>query len=281
VQGLAVTGQPAGAQLTWANPPDADLARVIVRGQRGLTAPASVSDGDPVYSGTAQVVHTDAAPAGTPYTFGVWAEDNAGNLSARRTVTLRATSVSLRAPSVVTYRTGFPVSISVTDASTGDGIGNANVDIYAKPPIGGDWALVDSATTGADGHASVTGGLSGPASIRAVYSGGPSRATASSAARSVAVAPRVTGYYRGTVSAGGTEVIHGNVAPNLSGRPIRLQRLESGTWRTVRSARLSGTSRFRWSFTLGRRGKISYRLVVPATGDFVEERTAKFIVQVT
>lgn len=84
--------------VSWKLPADVDVSKVIVRRLAGTVAPATPTDGSPVYTGRA-LTATDTVTPGQTYTYAAWAVDGAGNLSGPSAAT---TFVALRAPVIKT-----------------------------------------------------------------------------------------------------------------------------------------------------------------------------------
>ena len=77
---LHVSLNGAHPVVSWKWPTDVDVSKVIVRRLAGTVAPATPTDGSPVYTGHA-LTTTDAVTAGETYTYAAWAVDGAGNVS--------------------------------------------------------------------------------------------------------------------------------------------------------------------------------------------------------
>ncbi|MDX6242986.1 MAG: hypothetical protein QOE76_709 [Frankiales bacterium] len=93
------------AVLRWRNP-DPTVTRVVVRRLDGAVAPGSPVDGAAVFDGSpdpaALQLVTDTVVVGATYSYGFWAYDAAGAVSAEATHSIRATATPLlTAPGVV------------------------------------------------------------------------------------------------------------------------------------------------------------------------------------
>jgi alpha-tubulin suppressor-like RCC1 family protein len=88
VTGLEVAQRTATTlRLTWTNPADADLDRIVVRRAEGATAPGTATSGVgvPVDGTATQVLDANLTPR-TDYSYAVFALDRAGNTSAAASV---------------------------------------------------------------------------------------------------------------------------------------------------------------------------------------------------
>lgn len=99
--------------LSWTNPTDPDLDRIVVRKAQGDTAPAGPTDGQPVglASATATSVTVADLPEKTTFSFAVFAQDVAGNTSPGLSVS--ATTLDKTAPGPVSGLTATPDETSV------------------------------------------------------------------------------------------------------------------------------------------------------------------------
>lgn len=75
------------------------------------------------------------------------------------------------------------------------------------------------------------------------------------------------------VRAGATVTVAGTVAPRHAGQTVSLQRLVSGTWRTVSTLRLTAASGYRFTFRAPG-GSSTLRILTPADSDLVAGSSA-------
>jgi Carboxypeptidase regulatory-like domain len=120
VTGLGLTGNTiSSVTLGWTDPTDADLAHVVIRRVAGSTAPTAGQGTLVATLGTKATSHTDNSLASaTAYSYALFAEDKAGNLSSATTVTAYTAATDAH--------TGLRGSL--TD-SAGKGIGNVLVHV--------------------------------------------------------------------------------------------------------------------------------------------------------
>ncbi len=280
---LAVAGQPHTARLTWVNPKDSDFDHVIVRMALGQTPPATPGDGTAVYNGGGTAVTATHIANGKTYSFSVWAADTTGNTSAHAAhVTLDQTHVIalLPRPARVIYGKASPIDVGLDDPIKGDYIRHARVRLYTARPGKSNWHLAASAETSQKGMAEVSLTLTHSVDVRAVYPGGNRHAWAASKVERLFVVPALHASYRNRVAPGGTVLVQGSIAPNLSGALIRLQQRTSNGWANFRATHLDGNSRFAWSFTISQPGTYDFRIMMPPTRGFARLISAKFVVHV-
>ena len=128
VTSLTATPASTSVTLNWTNPTDGDLTTIVVRRAAGATAPANTSSGTSVsVSGHPTTVSDSGLTASTQYSYGVWAQDAAGNTSTRTSVT-------------VTTSAGAPPTDTLIWEDTfnrADAMGTANVgnDWYGTSPL--------------------------------------------------------------------------------------------------------------------------------------------------
>lgn len=82
-QALAVVDSPNSVTLTWTNPANDQLKKVIVRRAVGTTPPATPSSGSNVTlpAAVTQTVTDTGLSAGTTYSWSIFAQDRIGNIS--------------------------------------------------------------------------------------------------------------------------------------------------------------------------------------------------------
>ena len=143
---LHVSLNGAHPVVSWKWPTDLDVSKVIVRRLAGTVAPATPTDGSPVYAGRALTI-TDAVSAGGTYTYAAWAVDGAGNTSgpsAGKTFLALHAPVLTTPPLVSSISVGmrFPVSWAPTTANP-----LATPYTVQWEVAGGTWATWQSGVT--------------------------------------------------------------------------------------------------------------------------------------
>ncbi|GAB3941113.1 hypothetical protein GCM10029976_059890 [Kribbella albertanoniae] len=180
--------------------------------------------------------------------------------------------VGVQVEKAVPYNTAFHVKWTITDSATGKpyatrvkmAAGSGEPTCYGGSPV----------LTGTDGTVVTSGGefacLHFPGKP-AQYYGGVVRPTY---IRTVSATPSKTSARVGTL------VPVNGVSAHASGCTVNLQRLYGATqWRTVGSARVRASARFTLTAQPSYRGKIPYRALVPACGDFAAGSTKPFYIQ--
>ncbi len=128
VTGLTVgTRTTSSVQLSWTNPADADLDRIVVRRAAGPVPPANVTAGTGVTLGSlkATSVTDSGLTSDSEFSYAVFAKDAVGNVSQATTVTTRTQAEDTTPPGPVTgltvgTRTTSSVQLSWTNPADAD-----------------------------------------------------------------------------------------------------------------------------------------------------------------
>jgi hypothetical protein len=164
---------------------------VIVRRATGTTAPSSVTSGTGVYAGTGSSVTVSGLTAGSTYTFAAWVRDQAGMLSAPRTVTLAGSAVTISS-SAKSVNYGGSVSLTgrLTRPDTGAAIAGAQVALYGRREGSTTWSLLGTVTSGSTGSVSLNHTPSTSTDYQWIYAGSTAYTGAESPLRSISVRVR-------------------------------------------------------------------------------------------
>jgi hypothetical protein len=213
------------------------------------------------------------------HVFVAFARDAAGRHSEGTWHSVASTSLSSKV-STTRIVHGDKVIVSGRLHTAGSGVSGHPVHLQSRAlQADGTWSAW---TRIASQHTSDVGEEPGEPDLRGTYrfSRRPTRITeyrvryagdsgffgATSTARRVDVAPRVTATFsRQTVPVGGTARLSGTVAPELPGRTVELQRRRAdGTWGVVTSRSLSSSSSYRFDVSHAKAGSYTYRVRIRA-----------------
>jgi hypothetical protein len=251
-----------------------------VRAATGNVAP-TLTTGHQVYAGKAQHVALGPLRSNQDYAFSVWTEDTNGNVSAVRHALLAGSVVGFGAPKIVPYGVRFSTAEAVSDVATDNRLNEVDLTVQTRPLGTTTWHTFSRALVQNRGVLAASPVFKKAEQMRVLYTGDLGHLGAVSRVLTIHVAPALAdATFSGPIAVGGTEVVKGAVRPNLAGKRIFLQRKEGSRWRTTESTRLTSTSRFRFSFTIGARGRYTYRATMAATAGLVALRTASFVVKV-
>ncbi|WP_345508111.1 S8 family serine peptidase [Terrabacter aeriphilus] len=187
VGSFTATGALRAARLTWRSPAANDLERYVVRMARGTVAPASVTAGTAVYSGTSASVTMPLAQ-GTTYSFKIWARDRTGHWSPSASGRLVGTSETI-ASSRTSIRRGSSVTLSstVSRRDPSGPLAGAAVQLYWRKVGQSTWHLVTTRTSTSKGVVSYVHQPTATVDYMWVHRGSRSAVGSSSALRRVTV----------------------------------------------------------------------------------------------
>jgi len=187
---------------------------------------------------------------------------SAAQMAAPSRITISASAKIVRWPNKVTVRG------TVTDQN-GNPSANASVLLWARPAGIYDYRVSSYKT---DGQGRLF--ASRRPERKTVYFWRTPNETAKSGNRQVAVRPALTSRYSGTRIRQSTAlVVTGASSPTRAGTPVLLQRKSGSTWLIVDRTRIKTASssptpqaRYRLTFKAIKKGKRTFRVVVPADG---------------
>ncbi|MCW2506083.1 MAG: Type secretion-associated serine protease mycosin [Actinomycetia bacterium] len=185
ITGFSATGDRDGvATLRWDATPMSDLDVQVIRMAPGTAAPAGITAGTAVYSGTSLSARSPSLTAGTTYTFRIWTRDRTGLLGKPADATLRGARLSIAGvPAAVTAGAEVTVTASLTG---GGALAGVPVTLQGRAP-GATWGDVATAVTGAGGTAALPQRPAAATEYRWQYRGGPGTGKATSAVAALVV----------------------------------------------------------------------------------------------
>jgi hypothetical protein len=252
------------AHVSWANPTATDYAGTVVRYLPGSQAPGLATVGHLAYTGGGTSVDVSGLSASRAYTFAVFTYDLTGNVSSARVVTLQGSAQQkiTIAPTTVTFGSSSSVTGVLTDPD-GVPLGGLTTRLQSRMPGAATWATLSTFTTPLTGQVSTSfkpssnRGLLADAS--SAYVGTPSAAVLVKVRQKVTAALSAS-----SITLGQTVTIKGSVAPNHAGQSVTLQRYYSGAWHAVKTATLTSTSAYSFSYKPGSAGTRTLRVYRPA-----------------
>lgn len=256
------------AHLSWANPSDGDYAATVVRYLPSSQAPGLATVGRLAYTGSGTSVDVSGLSART-YAFAVFTYDSTGNVSRARVVSVRGSARQkiTVAPTTITYGSSASVTGVLTDLD-GVPLAGRTTRLQSRPPGTATWTTVRTLTTSSTGTVSTSVKPSANREYRLISDATSAYAAAASAAVLVKVRQKVTAALSASsIAFGQTVTIKGSVAPNHAGKSVILQRYYSGAWHTVKTATLTSTSTYSFSYRPGSTGTRTLRVYRPADAD--------------
>jgi peptidoglycan hydrolase-like protein with peptidoglycan-binding domain len=274
VTGLVATPADRQVTLRWTNPTDADFAGVTIREAHDGTTPASITDGAPVYEGTAQSKVVTGLANGTAYTFAVFARTTANDVSdpvTKTTTPVPAVLTKLTlsvSPRYVTYGGNPRVTAVLRRSDNGAVAPGETVFLWRKPYGAGGYTKVYRLTTNSSGAVSHLTSPTNNTLWYASHSATPYLAASTSAAHMSYVRAKVAVTRTpATVQQNQASTVRVTVTPDHSGREVLLQRLVGRAWKGVASKRLSSGSTASFAVKTDVIGTRTYRVVKPHDAD--------------
>ena len=245
--------------LAWENP--ADAAGVVVRGAQGLVAPAAATSGAAIFDGATESVYVGRLTPGASYSFSVFAKNAGGALSAKRSITVRGSGITLSATSVINYGGTGSVTVKLVDAPAGTALVDREVDLYGRYPGTTEYAFLTTLYTNSSGVATVGFAPKRTMELQATFPGDETHLGATAGPRTFAVRQVVTATLsRTSVARGGTVTISGAVSPNKAGKWVYLQRYVNGTWKNLTYKALTSSSTYTFAIKPGTAGTWKLRV---------------------
>ncbi len=265
VSGLTAEAGSGKARLSWTNPIVSDWVETIVRGKTGAVAPETVTQGATYFSGRTPSALLEGLDAGKDYSFSVFPRDRDGNIGAPVSVSLQGTALSLSADSsTLTHGSLVTLNGDLVESTSGSAVPDAVVTIERQDGSG-DWTVLDTVTTDAQGRLAFEDRPSQNGSYRLSWAGQGTRLGVVSEPTSVKVSPLVS-LTRTATRAGGTKLVT-RVSPRHPGQRVVLQISDGRGRRSVERRALSDTSRTAFRVERPSRGAATYRVRKPADGD--------------
>lgn len=182
------------------------------------------------------------------------------------TVLQHETTLSIsRSASTINY--GDQVTISgYLRTMSGTSVAGESVSLQRRFVGTTTWTTHASATTSSTGRVSFSTAPSRHTEYRLRHSATTGYGASTSSVVKVSVRPVLTFSASQTKALlGRTTTIKGKISPSYSGQTISLQRLQSGTWRTLASMKPSTTGTYSFPVKPTSTGSWTYRVHVPAT----------------
>lgn len=269
VTALTAVARRGSANLSWTNPPDGDLHRIVVRHAVGTSAPRTIGDGGGLHDALSTSTTVRDLQSGRDHGLSVFAMDHAGNVSDRRSTILRGTALTVSSSAgAVTHGAGVTLRGVLTEATTGTALGGRTVDLLVRPAGTTPWSRAARVTSASDGRIVTEHSPRRNAEYAWRFAGASRHLGVDSPRTTVQVRQRLTATLsHREVRRNATVTLSGAVAPAHPNQRVELQRNVDGVWRTVARADTSSTSRYSFRIDTRRRGTFTYRVFRPADHD--------------
>jgi hypothetical protein len=265
VTDLAATLGVKGLNLTWTT---AASGTPVVRDVTGLGPGYQPTDGRAVAATPTGAYDTGFTNLST-VTYAVWAADTDGTLSnVAAELTVGPLPKLATATTIGTLPTlvlsGKPLVLAGKITRAGLPFPGAQVAVLSR--VGGTTAetTIATVTSAVDGSIRASYVPTRTRAYRFSFVGDAFSTASASAARAVALQPRVTAAFSPTTVPWKTPSTgRGGVSPNLAGKAVTVQHLTGGRWVNVGTVTLNSSSQWAWKATPAI-GKHAYRAVLPA-----------------
>lgn len=182
--------------------------------------------------------------------------------------------------SAATVVAGRPVSLTgVVKNARGSAAPGVSVRLERMVSGSTSWLATGAATTSSTGKATWSIVPSKATSYRLVVTGGG--VSAPSGAKRVSVAPVVSRTLSdSSLRLKQSFVVAGRVSPNRAWQLVRLERYSAGSWKLVRTTKLTSTSTYRFTVTPSTRSTTTFRVAKPAESAYAASASSTFKVTV-
>jgi len=193
----------------------------------------------------------------------------------------RPAQVSLTGAATIIYGDQVTLATRLSDEQTTTGVGNEQVNLFARRAGTAGELGAGTVTTAAGGGGAFTLAPAATTTYRTSFPGSDTYGTASSPQVTVSVRPTVTGRLQASsVTKSQSMVVTGSVVPNHHGQRVYLQRQTNGTWKGVATAVLTNASAYSLKAKPPATGSFSYRVVKRADADHTSATSATLAVTV-
>jgi hypothetical protein len=271
----SAVGAATSATVSW-TAPTSDGGSPVTGYSVTVSPGATVIDVGPAVRSTP----VTGLSAGVTYSFAVRAI-NATGPSPAKTASAKGTTLTItKSASAVSYGSK-PIVSGLLKTITGTALAARSVTILAKKTGATAYTAVGTATTNASGAYTLAVKPTIGTLYAASFAGGAGVMARSTAGVPISVRPRVTfALSDSTATRRQTVAFSGAVSPASANRTVFLQRLVSGTWTSVKSMKLSATSRFTFAWRPTTGADSYFRVLVPARPGYLAVATVKKLLTV-
>ena len=270
VSGLTAVGGIGSVRLSWVRSTSTDVSTQSVYLDQGATP--TLYSAPTELNGAASSATVSGLATGQDYVASVVSTDGAFNVSPPVSSVIRATKLSLtRSLSTVTYGGSLTLKATLSKVA-GGALGNRVVVFKGRRKGTATWTTLKSVTTSSTATALGVATLVVKPTVNyeyaASFAGGPGLFGVATGAAPVLVKPKLTSSLSATsLRLGGYVYVRASIAPAHASQYVLVQRLVSGTWRTLAAVRLSTSSTLNYKWKPPTKGSYALRVYKAADTD--------------
>ncbi|WP_433165902.1 S8 family serine peptidase [Kribbella sp. CA-247076] len=274
-------GAYLAATLAWTIPPTPDLDQVIVRRNVGSKAPTPTT-GTLVYAGKGISVKNTGLAQNTTYTYAAWVKDHSGKYSPIAVKQLLGMKSGISTTSTLVNHGGAITIKGSTLRIDNLVYAGLPVNVYVRPMSGSKFTLLAAAKTSSTGTLSVVHKPAVSSVYMLTFPGNADLMGTRTPDITVRVVPTISATLApATIRLGQVTKFSGYATPAHTGKYVYLQQYGNKTWKSIAWVKLNDWGGYAFGIKPTVRGKIAYRVWLPASSEQPQVFTANKILTIS